>query len=143
MPRLKINLPDQLNYTSKLKVRISDLNYGGHVGNDRLLVYMQEARMEYIQSLGFEDEIRIKPPVGIIMADCAIIYQSEILFGDSLSISIGCDHFTQYGFDMYYHITSIQDGRNIAKAKTGIVCFDYSKKRLAEIPSELKELTQS
>ena len=52
MARLSIELPEHFKYTAELPVRVSDLNYGGHVGNDSILTIMQEARVIYYRSLG-------------------------------------------------------------------------------------------
>jgi len=34
MQRIKIDLPEFFSFTTPIKIRITDLNYGGHVGND-------------------------------------------------------------------------------------------------------------
>ena len=50
---------------------ISDINYGNHLGNERVLAYMQETRLRYFQSLGYDDELHIEG-IGTIQADAAI-----------------------------------------------------------------------
>lgn len=141
MPRAKIELPKHVNFSTEIKIRISDINYGGHVGNEAIIALMQEARIQYIQSLGFESEVKIVDPVGIIVADCIVIYKSESFYGESVEVSISCDEFSKYGFNMYYKISSTKDGREVAKGKNGIVFFDYSIKKLAETPPKFIELS--
>ena len=41
MARLHLDLPEHFIYATDLTVRVNDLNYGGHVGNDNMLVLMQ------------------------------------------------------------------------------------------------------
>jgi acyl-CoA thioesterase FadM len=38
---------------------------------------------------------------------------------------------------MFYLITNLNTGKETARGKTGIVCFDYEKRKVASIPSVL------
>ena len=37
MPRIKLELHEILIYSTEIPVRITDINYGGHLGNDSIL----------------------------------------------------------------------------------------------------------
>jgi len=52
MTSLKQLFPASFQFSCQLPVRITDINYGGHVGNDRLLVFAHEARMRFLQHYG-------------------------------------------------------------------------------------------
>ena len=45
MARVKLELPAQFNFRTNIPIRIQDLNYGNHVGNDAILSIMHEARL--------------------------------------------------------------------------------------------------
>lgn len=137
MPRLQLNLPSQFIYSAQLTVRVSDLNYGGHVGNDRVLALMQEARVMFYHHLGFKSEISFEGSIGQIISDSAVIYKSESFLGDQLEVKIAVDDFNKYGFDMLYLITNLTSGKEAARGKTGIVCFDYKNRKVAPIPDVL------
>jgi acyl-CoA thioester hydrolase len=137
MPRVTIELPDQFIFTAELPVRVSDLNYGGHVGNDAILTIMQEARVRYYRHLGFKDEISFQGSIGQIIADAAIQYKSEAFLGDVLLVRIAVTEFSKYGFDMVYYLENKETGKEVARGKTNIVCFDYEKRKIAGIPAEL------
>ncbi len=51
MSRLEIQLPEKFHFQTEIAVRVSDLNYGNHVGNDSVLTLMQEARTLFYRSL--------------------------------------------------------------------------------------------
>ena len=53
MPRIKIDLPGSFTFITEIPVRITDLNYGGHVGNDTVLSIIHESRMQWLASIGF------------------------------------------------------------------------------------------
>jgi acyl-CoA thioesterase FadM len=140
MARIHIDLPDQYVFTTEIPVRVADLNYGNHVGNDAILLLMQEARVLYYRHLGLKDELSFDGSVGQIISDAAIQYKSESFLGDILVIKIGIADVNKYGFDMCYVISNKATGKEVARGKTGIVCFDYEKRKIAVIPEKLTGL---
>ena len=137
MARIQITLPETFIFTTELTIRASDLNYGAHVGNDSVLTLMQEARLVFYRSLGFKDEISFNGSTGQIIADAAIQYKSEAFLGDHLTIKVAVDEFSRFGFDIYYLLENAATGKEVARGKTGIVCFDYEKRKIAAIPDIL------
>ena len=124
MARIKINFPDTHLFSTEIKVRITDLNYGNHLGNDSLLSLLHEARVRFFREYGYT-ELNVEG-VGIIMADVAIQYVSEAFYGERLKIDIAAGDFSRVAFDMFYRVTSGE--RVVAVAKTGIVFYDYTSK---------------
>jgi len=137
MTRIRIDFPEKFVFAAELPVRVSDLNYGGHVGNDSILTLMQEARTLFYRSLGFESEVKLAGSVGQIITDAAIVYKSESFLGDVLVIQIAVADISKYGFDLYYKVSNKATGKEVAQGKTGIVCFDYERRKVAAIPDEL------
>ncbi|MBA4055991.1 MAG: thioesterase, partial [Marivirga sp.] len=115
MARLQIDLPEIFLFRTELTVRASDLNYGGHVGNDTMLTLLQEARIRLYRQLGFKDELSFEGSIGQIIADAAIQYKSESFLGDILVIEIAVSDFNKYGFDMLYRVTNKETLKEVAK----------------------------
>jgi YbgC/YbaW family acyl-CoA thioester hydrolase len=138
MARIQIDLPESFLYTTELTVRASDLNYGAHVGHDAVLTLLQEARILFYRSLGFSSELSFEGSVGQIIADAALQYKSESFLGDVLAISIAVADVTKVSFDMLYRIDNKNTGKEVARGKTGIVCFDYEKRKVAAVPEVLR-----
>lgn len=143
MSRIHITLPEKFIYSTSIPVRVSDLNYGGHVGNDTLLTLLQEARIQFYQSLGFRDETQFEGSVGQIIIDAAVEYKAESFLGDVLEIHIAAEDYTKFGFDLYYNVKKEKTGQEVARAKTGIVCFDYSRRKIVSIPTPLLSKLQA
>ena len=139
MARIQLELPDVILFSTEILVRVTDLNYGNHVGNDTILRYMQEARVQYYRSLGFRDEVSFEGNVGQIIADTAVQYKSESFLGDTIIIQLGAQEFSRVGFEMMYVLVNRATGVEVARAKTGIVCFDYDRRKVASIPASLLE----
>ena len=136
MERIKINLPEQFSFSIKLPIRITDLNYGGHVGNDAFLSIIHEARIQFLQQFGYS-EMNVAG-VGLIMADVAIEYKKELTYGDIVTISVAATGFDKLGFDIFYKLEVESEGKIIlaGKAKTGMMCFDYTQKKRTSVPAE-------
>jgi acyl-CoA thioester hydrolase len=136
MERVKINLPAAFSFSTKLKVRISDVNYGGHVGNDSFLSIVHEARLGFLAQWHYT-EMNVEG-VGLIMADVQIEFKKELLYGNELEIQVAATNFDRLGFDIFY-LLEVVDGNNktiAAKVKTGMMCFDYATKKKASLPEK-------
>lgn len=134
MGRVKINEPKEIIFSTAYTVGVSDINYGGHLGNDRVLSIAHEARYRWVKSLGFKDEISISGSTGFIVADAAIVYKGEAFYGDELQIDLGLAEPHKYGMDVIHLIKNVADQREIARVKTAIIFYDYEKRKIAEAP---------
>ena len=142
MARVHLDIPENFLFTAQFTVRASDLNYGNHLGHDALLTLMQEARIQFYRSLGFTNELSFEDAVGQVITDAIVQYKSESFLGDQLVIKLGISNVSKYGFDMYYLMENEMTHKEVARGKTGIVCFDYSNRKVAAIPQVLKEKLQ-
>ena len=134
MARIKIALPDNFTFTTTIAIRITDINYGGHLGNDALLSLLHEARVQFLLYYGYAElDIAGK---SLIMADVAIEYKGEAFRGDVLKLELAAHDFTKYGFDIIYRVTN-QEQKLIAVAKTGMLCFDYTTRKVVSLSPEV------
>lgn len=137
MPRIKIELPEKFIYKTEIPIRITDINYGGHLGNDSVLSIIHEARVRFLKHLGYsESDVERN---GIIMIDAAVQYKSEGFYGDQLMIDVAVTDFTGIGCDFVYRVTNKNSKKEIAIAKTGIVFFNYEKRKTAPVPEKFKK----
>jgi 4-hydroxybenzoyl-CoA thioesterase len=133
MPRVEVPLPDPVLYTTELLVRISDVNYGNHLSNDAVLAMAQEARLRWIIASGFKSELDVDG-VGIVMVDAALVYRAEGRHGMALRVDLGVADVRTRGLDVIYRFTDRASGTEIARAKTGIVWFDYGTRKVVHMP---------
>ena len=68
-------------------VTISDINYGGHMGNERALLLFQQSRIELFKTLGVT-EINVGDNVGTIQKDSHVYYKGDVYLGDELTVII-------------------------------------------------------
>lgn len=139
MTRLQLEVPERTVHRTTLNVRVTDLNYGNHLGNNALLGLLHEVRLDWFRTLGYQDE-RDLGGAGIILADAAIVFQSEAFLGEVLEIELRAGDIGRAAFDLYYIVTS--GDRPVAKAKTAIVFFDYAKRRATSMPTAFRALLE-
>ncbi|MBA2498429.1 MAG: thioesterase family protein [Chitinophagaceae bacterium] len=141
MSRIKIELPEHFSFYTKIPVRITDINYGGHVGNDSILSIIHEARMQFLKNKNL-DELNFGG-FGLIMRDVAIEFKNELFYGEDVKVAVHAADFSKIAFSIYYKIEKSNAVSNekkiIALAKTGMVCFDYPLKKVMAIPSIILE----
>jgi YbgC/YbaW family acyl-CoA thioester hydrolase len=137
MARVKLQLPPNFSFSTQIPVRITDINYGGHVGNNSILSLLHEARMQFLQHAGYT-EMNVAG-VGLIMADAAIEFKGEAFYGDMLKAYVTADEFSRIGFELYYKLVKSSDETVVVLAKTGMICFDYEKRKVVSIPLEAIE----
>ena len=77
MARIKIDIPEQVIGTFTIPIRIADINYGNHVGNDAFVSIIHEARMQWLQQYRYT-ELKIEG-IGLIMSDLAIEFKKRII----------------------------------------------------------------
>jgi 4-hydroxybenzoyl-CoA thioesterase len=134
---VKLDLPETFLFATEVILRVSDINYGGHMGNDAVLALAQEARMRFLSSRGWSEQD--VAGVGIIMADAVIVYRSEAFYGDVLTIDVAVADMGVLGCDLLYRIVNKVSGKEVARVKTGIVFFDYVRRKPAPVPKEFRE----
>ena len=139
MERIKLLLTSTFSFSTTIPIRITDLNYGGHVGNDTFLSLIHEARQQFLLHFGYT-ELDFAG-TGLIMVDAAIEFKKELNYGDEVKISVSATSFDKLGFDLHYLLEVEKDGATLlaGKAKTGMLCFDYANKTKVAVPKEAIE----
>ena len=138
MSRVRLKLPDQFLFTTEIPLRVSDINYGGHLGNDAVLSLAQEARMRFLRSHGWTEQD--VTGVGIIMTDAVVVYRSEAFYGDVLTIDVAVADIGEIGCDFLFRMVNKASGKEIARGKTGIVFFNYANRKPSSVPAEFRSV---
>ena len=132
MARIKLEMPTVYPFRTEMTVRITDINYGGHLGNADVLALMHEARVRFLKSFGYS-EINVEG-YGTIMLDSVVIYKTQAFAGEVLQIEIAAGDFSRLGCDIFYRITKKEGGAEVVLAKTGIAVFDYANQKRVSPP---------
>ena len=134
MPKLSLEVPFSFQFETTIPFRITDINYGGHLGNDAFLYLVHEARMQFLNKYGLS-ELDFAG-IGLIMRDAGIEFRDELFYGDTVIASVTVAEFTKASFEIYYKLEKEVEGKRklVALAKTGMIGYDYGKKKIAALP---------
>ena len=74
------------------------------------------------------------------MAEASIVYKKELFYGEVLRVSVAITDLQKVSFDVVYKLEKETEGRmvDVAHGKTGMVCFDFSTRKVVSIPEEVK-----
>ncbi len=141
MARVKLIFPSKNPiFSTEIPLRITDMNYGNHLGNDAVLSLMHDARMRFLAAHN-HTELAIGG-CGLIMADVMIAYKGQGYYGDILKIELFSHEISTRSFDLLYKITAIRNNTSIdiAEAKTAMVAFDYTHNKVTHLPEAFLQL---
>lgn len=136
MDRVKIQLPEKVHFTTELSLRITDLNYGNHMANDKVLSLCHEARVQFLASIQC-DEFNVFGK-GLIMSNAKLQFISEGKYGMQFQIDLSVSGLSKVGFDLYYNIKASE--KQIAMAKTGMLFYDYTNQKIDRMPETFEKL---
>ncbi|MBW2510695.1 MAG: acyl-CoA thioesterase, partial [Deltaproteobacteria bacterium] len=91
---------DGFNFVMPYKVRIVDVNYGGHVANSAVLNFFQDVRIAYLKNLAGYSELDIGSGCGIILPEAHVSYRSEMFHDDELLIGARVRDLSRSSFRM-------------------------------------------
>lgn len=137
MPRIQIDLPETFVFATDIPIYIGHINHGRHLDNAALVSLVSEARVRFLQSLGYT-ELDIEG-VGMVVTDAALQYRSEAFYGEVLRFEMAPDDFNKYGCDLVYRACEKESGREVVRGKTGILFFDYAARKPVSVPSAFRQ----
>jgi acyl-CoA thioesterase FadM len=118
-------------------VRIGDINYGGHMGNDRFLLLFHDARLQFLASLGASEK-DIGGGAGLIMSEAHVSFKAEVFLGDELTVTVSAKDMQGSRFLLDYTVERVSDRAIAATGYTRMVAFDYGLRRVCRIPEAFR-----
>jgi len=126
--------------TTHYKVSIVDINYGGHMGNDKALTIFNEARINFLEYFGYS-ELSIGGDVGIILSEANIKFRKEVLHQDELDVEVWITNMEGVRFTLNYRAIRRSDNIEVFNGTTLLVSFNYKTRKISPIPQEFLAAT--
>ena len=122
----------RFHFKTEIKVRVCETDLLGHVNSTSYFMYFEQARSEYLNSLGFHLE-----NLGAVTADIACHYHSEAYFPSTLAVGVRAAKLGQKSIDLEYYIADNQ--RFVASGCGTIVITDMNEKQSIIIPDHIRK----
>lgn len=135
MERVKLDFPtDSVIHHHSINVRVTDMNYGRHLGHDALVSLLHESRSQALMALGFPEwDIAGYPSV---VADLAVQYQSEAVCPDRLVVETAIPDPVGKILCVYHRVLGDEGARLIATARLNLRVMDFAEGRSVAVPAE-------
>lgn len=116
-------------------VRFRDLDAMGHVNNAVFATYVEQARIEYLRSLGVLDGPLY---MGMILARLELDFLAPAAPEGEIEIGVRPSRSGNKSFELEYELE--QQGRSIARATTVLVAYDYEQARSVPLPDTWRDV---
>ncbi len=133
MERVRLEFPEaDIVHRHPLTVRVTDMNYGRHLGHDTLVSLLHEARIQALGALGLTEwDMGGYPSV---VADLAVQYQSEARWPDALLVETAIPAPRGRALTVYHRVLHAEGGRPVATARLNLVLIDPAAGRPVAVP---------
>ncbi|MBS3669316.1 MULTISPECIES: acyl-CoA thioesterase [Halomonadaceae] len=138
MERVKLDFPaEAVIHRHPMTVRVTDMNYGRHLGHDALVSLLHEARIQAFAALDLPEwDMHGYPSV---VADLAVQYQSEARWPDGLTIATAVPEPQGKSLTIYQRIYQLDSQQVVATARINQLLIDLASGRPVDVPEQVKQ----
>ncbi|MFM9270673.1 acyl-CoA thioesterase [Halomonas elongata] len=138
MERVRLEFPEaDIRHCHPMSVRITDMNYGRHLGHDAVVSLMHEARVQALASRGLSEGDM--EGYLCVVADLAVQYQAESRWPDALVVDTAIPAPSRKAIAVYHRLRRESDDRSVATARLNLMLIDPDTGRPAPVPATLAD----
>lgn len=126
-------MTDEFRHRTRVEVRFRDVDAFGHVNNAVVSSYVEHGRIRYLR-----DVLDLRPPLtmAMILAMIKVEYETPIFFGQTIEVASRVDWIGRTSLGMSHRLTDSEDDRELARATSVLVAYDYPSARPMRVPDE-------
>ncbi|WP_016853697.1 acyl-CoA thioesterase [Halomonas smyrnensis] len=138
MERVKLEFPEaDILHRHPLSVRITDMNYGRHLGHDAVVSLMHEARVHALAARSLAEGDMAGYPC--VAADLAVQYQAESRWPEALEVDTAIPAPGRRAIAVYHRIRRLADDRPVATGRINLMLVDPATGRPVAVPDLVRE----
>jgi acyl-CoA thioester hydrolase len=118
-----------------VQVRFSETDALGHVNNTSYFIYLEEARIKFLQSLGYDMSME---NWRFILASTTCNFVGQAYFLQTLKIYTSVGNIGTKSFELHHRILDEKTENVIAEGTAILVYFDYHEQKSKPIPELLR-----
>lgn len=122
-------------FRSPYTVTTGDINYGGHLGNDRSLILFQDARIRYLASIDLT-ELNLGNSTALVVVEAVCRFHREVFIHQELEIRLSLAERTGKKIVFKYSVIRKEDGAEVISGQTVHLGFSFVTRKVAELPED-------
>jgi acyl-CoA thioester hydrolase len=122
----------------EVAVAWAEMDYFRHVNHAVFFRYMEEARIAYLERIGFR-EVSDTQPMGPILASAHARYRHPVVYPDTLAVGARTPEVGEDRFTMEYRVVSRKTGEVAAEGGGVLVSYDYAAGRKVPLPAAIRD----
>ncbi|MBM7578176.1 acyl-CoA thioesterase [Jeotgalibacillus terrae] len=127
-------------HVNEVTVRFYETDALGHVNNTSYFIYFEEARVQFIASLGYGMNVK---DWRFILASTKCEFKSQGYFDQVLKVESYVSRIGTKSFQLEHRVSCAQTGTLIAEGTAVVVYFDFENQVSSAIPDDMRtELEQ-
>jgi len=123
---------DNYPFSVEIPVRITDINYGKHLGHMAVVGIFHQARLLFLSEYNI-DEMDVEGN-GVILLNSSYAFKNQAFFNDRLIVRVGIGEYSKTRFNFLYQATNKETGKLIVSGREETAFFNYTRGKLSKIP---------
>jgi acyl-CoA thioester hydrolase len=134
---LNMEEPRKLVHLSRQLIRWGDMDAYGHVNNTVYFRYMEQARVEWLETVGYRCNAEQEAPV-IVHADCSFLL--PLSYPGTIEVHVFAGNAGRSSLMTFYELRLQGDDRLYAEGSAKIVWINPASGKSASLPDCLRQL---
>ena len=130
--------PRQLVHTTHIPVRWGDMDALGHVNNTVYFRFAEQARIEWLESIGIRDIVDVDEGVVIINASCTFL--RPVTYPSTVEIRTLIGKPGTSSLPTYYEMRVVGDDTVVAEGASKIVWWNPKTGKSLPLPNFIREI---
>ena len=122
--------------TTRIPVRWGDMDALGHVNNTVYFRYMEQARVEWLESLGYA--ISAQGPESVVIVNAGCTFLLPLTYPGTVEVALYGGAPVRSSLPTYYEMRKVEDGVLYAEGDAKVVWFNTATGRSAPLPDDLR-----
>jgi acyl-CoA thioester hydrolase len=124
--------PAPFRFSIAFPVQYDHIDAQRHLNNVAYFVFMQQARLAYLQEVGLWQG-ESYDSIGMILVETGCTYKMPALYGETVTVWTRISRLGGKSFDFDYRLTTPRG--EIATGRSAQVCYDYQRQRSIPMPA--------
>jgi acyl-CoA thioester hydrolase len=122
----------------RIVMRWGDMDAIGHLNNTYYFRYLEQARIEWLESMGHGINAGASGPV---IASTSCTFRRQITYPATLEITMELEHLGRSSLKLRHRFFKLGDDATVyAQAEVALVWVDYASGKAVELPGDIRAL---